>query len=392
MTARATAPSLSELLRRADELGRSFAARAAEHDRDASFPFENFEALQDLGLMNLTVPERFGGHGAGLVAACRATEAIAKGEPSTALVYAMHLIYHGVGARSPHWSQPPYEQMARDSIARIAPINVMRVEPELGTPARGGLPSTTATPVDGGWSISGHKLYSTGCPILSYYLVWARTAGDDPSVGYFAVPADAPGIRIVETWDHLGMRATGSHDTVYEDVRIPADFALDVRKPADWMPPDPVQGSWNNLVLSALYHGIAIAARDWLAGYLHERMPANLGASLATLPRFQAAVGEMQALLWSSDRLIYGLAEQLDTERYLPALASQTSMAKFVATNNAVKVVDIALGLIGNPGLSRTNPLERYHRDVLCSRIHMPQDDMVLSIAGRTALGLQEGR
>jgi alkylation response protein AidB-like acyl-CoA dehydrogenase len=263
----------------------------------------------------------------------------------------------------------------------------MRVEPEPRHAARGGLPATTATPADGGWSLSGHKLYSTGCPILKYQLVWARTAGEDPMVGYFVVP----GTRSASESSRRGPprhASTGSHDTVYEDVRISAEFALDVRKPGEWMPPDPVQGAWNNLVLAALYHGIALAARDWLAGYLHQRQPANLGASLATLPRFQAAIGEMEALLWSSDRLIYGLAEQLDREGYLTAIASQTSMAKLVATNNAVKAVDIGLGLIGNPGLSRTHPLERYHRDVLCSRIHMPQDDMVLSIAGRTALGL----
>ena len=63
-------------------------------------------------------------------------------------------------------------------------------------------------------------------------------------------------------------------------------------------------------------------------------------------------------------------------------------MAKYVATNNAVKAVDIALSLIGNPGLSRTNPLERHHRDVLCGRIHMPQDDMILLTTGKKALGI----
>jgi alkylation response protein AidB-like acyl-CoA dehydrogenase len=63
-------------------------------------------------------------------------------------------------------------------------------------------------------------------------------------------------------------------------------------------------------------------------------------------------------------------------------------MAKLVATNNAVKAVDIAMSLVGNPGLSRHNPLERHHRDVLCSRIHMPQDDMVLTGAGRATLGV----
>jgi alkylation response protein AidB-like acyl-CoA dehydrogenase len=116
MSAGATAPSIAELLDRARDVSRSFAERAAEHDRYASFPFENFDALRDAGLLNLTVPERLGGQGAGIAAACKAAEAIAMGEPSTALVYAMHLIYHAVGARSPHWSQSVYELMARDSV------------------------------------------------------------------------------------------------------------------------------------------------------------------------------------------------------------------------------------------------------------------------------------
>jgi alkylation response protein AidB-like acyl-CoA dehydrogenase len=63
-------------------------------------------------------------------------------------------------------------------------------------------------------------------------------------------------------------------------------------------------------------------------------------------------------------------------------------MAKMIACNNAIKAVDIALSLIGNPGLFRSNPLERHHRDVLCARIHMPQDDMVLLNTGKAALGL----
>ena len=143
---------------------------------------------------------------------------------------------------------------------------------------------------------------------------------------------------------------------------------------------------WNALVLTALYHGVAVAARDWLLGYLHERVPANLGAPLATLPRFQYAVGEIQALLYTNERLIYGLTAEIDAGNV--GASSQASLVKYVATNNAVRAVDIALSLIGNPGLSRSHPLERHHRDVLCSRIHTPQDDMVLLTAGKTALGV----
>jgi alkylation response protein AidB-like acyl-CoA dehydrogenase len=375
----------TDVLARARLLAEDFATRAGEHDRDGSFPFENFDALRDAGLLSLTVAEEFGGGGAGLYDCCRVIEQIARGDASTALVLAMHYIYHGAFGRTRRWPSGVYERICHESVDGTALINVVRVEPELGTPSRGGLPRTTAERTPSGWRISGHKLYATGSPILRYYVTWARTAGDPPSVGYFLVPAASPGVRVVETWDHLGMRATGSHDLILEDVELPEEFGLDLR-PAD-VPPqaEPAVAGWNALTLTALYHGVACAARDWLLGYLHQRAPANLGASLATLPRFQYAVGEMQALLYANEQLIYGLAARLEHggESVGPA---EPPLVKYLANANAIRAVDIALALVGNPGLSRTHPLERHHRDVLCSRIHTPQDDMITLAAGRAAL------
>ncbi|MGH2585689.1 MAG: acyl-CoA dehydrogenase family protein [Dehalococcoidia bacterium] len=375
------------VLERAAALAADFATRAAEHDRDASFPFENFRALLDAGLLGLTVPVEYGGQGAGLTFTCRVVEQIARGDASTALVFAMQVIYHATFARGGRWPVQLRERVCREAVEEGALINVMRVEPELGTPARGGLPATAATRTQRGWRLSGRKIYATGSPILRYFLVWARTAPEDgeaPLVGYFLVPRDRPGVSIVETWDHMGMRATGSHDLVLENVELPEDYALELRPPTNWAPPDPALAGWNTLVLTALYHGIACAARDWLVRYLHERVPTNLGAPLATLPRFQSAVGEMEALLYTGDRLIYGLTAEIDAGNV--QASRKASLVKYVATTNAIRAVDIALGLIGNPGLSRTHPLERYHRDVLCSRIHTPQDDMITLNAGKAAL------
>jgi len=376
----------AEVLGRATALAADFATRAAEHDRDASFPFENFEALRDAGLLSLTIPVEHGGLGAGLGLSCRVVQEIAGGDASTALVLAMQYIFHAGFARGRQIPRAVYERLCRESVEGIALINALRVEPELGTPSRGGLPATTATETAEGWRLSGHKIYGTGSPILRYFLVWARTAGDAPRMGMFLLPLAAPGVRVVETWNHMGMRATGSHDIVMEDVLLPPEYALVVRPPAEWGAPDPTVGAWNALVLAALYHGVAVAARDWLAGYLNDRTPANLGASLATLPRFQTAVGEIEALLFTSQRLLDSTAAAFDAGQAQPP--NTASMVKYTVTNNAVRAVDIALGLVGNPGLSRTHPLERHHRDVLCSRIHSPQDDMILLAAGKGRLGM----
>ncbi len=381
--------SQADAVARARELARKFASTAAQYDETAEFPFANFDDLHAAGLLNLTIPKSAGGHGQGLETACRVIAEIASGEPSTALVMAMHLIYHAAPRMQNSWNPDVVARMQRDSIEGVALINVMRVEPELGTPARGGLPATIGTRTANGWRVNGHKLYSTGSPLLKYFLTWGRTDENPPRIGWFVIPRGTPGMRIEETWNHMGMRATGSHDLILEDAEIPEELGMDLRTQAEWLAGDPGSGVWNNLVLASLYSGIAHAARDWLAKYLHERVPTNLGASLATLPRMQAAMGEIETLLFTNDRLLYGLAAEVDRDGASAVPPLQTSMAKSVATNNAVKAVDIAMSLVGNPGLSRSNDLERHHRDVLCSRIHMPQDDIVMLNAGKAALGVK---
>lgn len=374
------APSLERIV---DELSADFALTAEHHDRTANFPFANFDRLAEAGLLALTVPRKHGGGGAGLSDAIKVVGGIARGEPSTALVLAMQYAMHAtIGARS--WPEPIAGRLAREAVDGVSLINALRVEPELGTPARGGLPAAVARRTEAGWLISGHKIYSTGIPILSWLAVWARTDEEEPRVGTFLVPAGAKGITVVETWDHLGMRATGSHDVILDDVAIPADHAVDVRRPGDWSGPDPVQMGWSTLLIAALYDGIARAARDWLLGFLQSRKPANLGAALATLPRMQEAVGEIETLLAVNARLLSSAALDVDAGR--PPSTNEIGLLKSTVTNNAIAAVEAALKLTGNHGVNRRNALERHHRDVVCARIHTPQDDSVRLAAGRIAL------
>lgn len=377
----------AEVVEAAKRLAPLFAERAAEHDRDASFPFENFQHLRDARLLNLTVPADRGGDGLGVEAICRVVQEIATGEPSTALVLSMQYLQRAGAARSGKWPADVYDRVTRESVEGISLINAARVEPELGTPARGGLPATIARKVPGGWRITGRKIYTTGSPILSYAVVWSRTDEEPVRLGGILVPMDAPGVRTEKTWNHLGMRATGSDDLVLEDVLVPAENALDLRTQEEWKNAAGEREALvqNGAVIAALYQGVAIAARNWLVGYLNERTPTNLGAPLSTLPRFQAAVGEIEALLYVNDRLIFGLAEAADTGSR-PIKPGEAGLVKTIVTENVVKATSIALELTGNPGLSRENPLERHYRDALCGRVHTPQADVVFGAAGRTAL------
>ncbi|HEX2012354.1 MAG TPA: acyl-CoA dehydrogenase family protein, partial [Roseateles sp.] len=144
------------------------------------------------------------------------------------------------------------------------------------------------------------------------------------------------------------------------------------------------QQAWMVVLLGTLYDAVARAARDWLLAFLNRRSPSGLGASLATLPRVQEHVGEIEAPLRSNRVLLDDGAARVDAE-HAPA-ARDSGLLKYSVTGNAIRAVDLALQLTGNHGLARQNPLERHYRDVLCSRIHTPQDDSVLGAAGLAAL------
>jgi len=377
--------SETEIVARVLELSFTFAKRAALHDRDASFPFRNFEELSEAGLLSLTVPAALGGGGAGAQTTARVLQIFGKADPSTALVLSMHYIQHLVMARSARWPGRLVRKLAKESVEGIALINALRVEPELGSPSRGGLPATTARRTETGWRLTGRKIYSTGAPILKWYAVWAKTDEPRIRVGMFLVPAGLPGTRMAETWNHLGLRASGSHDLVFEEVVIPLDYEIDVREPEEWRTPDFTQATVYAIFIAAIYDGIARAARDWLIEFLKTRVPANLGSPLATLPRVQEILGAIEARLVVNARLIESFAADFDDGMLLGA--AEANVIKLTVTNNAVAVVEDALSLTSNHGLSRTNPLERHYRDVLCGRIHTPQDDATRLAIGRSALG-----
>lgn len=369
----------------AAELSLAFAQTAAHYDASTEFPHENIRQVHAAGLTALTAPVAFGGRGANLAEAAEVIRLIARGEPSTALILIMQYINLATLPAS-RWPAHLIARVIGDAVNNGALINALRVEPELGTPIRGGLPATTAKRVADGWSISGRKIYSTGVEGLTWAIVWARTDEEDVRLGGFLVPVDAPGFRIEKTWNPLGMRATGSHDAILEEVVVPLDHAVDIRRPSEWDVRGEGQAAWFGMLPGALYTGVAEAARDWLVQFLQNRVPTNLGQPLSTVPRIQQAVGEIEELLTVNRRLIASAARDIDEGRGISQ--SEAGLIKVVTTENAILAVEKALKLTGNHGVSRNNPLERHHRDVLCGRIHSPQEDTVRVGAGKLALGL----
>ncbi|KHJ65909.1 acyl-CoA dehydrogenase, partial [Pantoea rodasii] len=198
------------------------------------------------------------------------------------------------------------------------------------------------------------------------------------------VPADAPGIQIIDEWDHLGMRGTCSHRVVLKDVFIPLEHAVNV---TPWSTPKPglneEESLWMAVLLGSLYDAIAQDARDWFIGFLQQRAPANLGAPLASLPRFQELVGRIDTLLLTNHTLLNSAALR-------QVASAHTAQIKQVVTENAIRAVELMVESIGNHALTRHHPLQRHLRNVLCGRIHTPQSDAIFTSVGKNALSVEK--
>lgn len=371
----------------AAKLSRIAGDNAMRHDHENSFPFDTFAALREAGYLALTVPEEYGGSGASALEAILAQDQLARGDGAVALGTTMHLIQVANIAASTSWSEALRERVLREVVNEGALINSVASEPALGSPSRGGLYATTAVRGSDGWVINGRKTWSTLSPGLTYAsLLLTLVHGDGQRErGTFLLPMDTPGVRIEETWDNLSMRATGSHDIVLEDVWLRDDL----RVPQDQSAPASNVSAWN-LLGSAVYLGVATAARDYAVTYARKRAPSALGGkTIAELESVQHRIARMEISLLQARSLLFTTAAAWDDypERR-EELGWHLAAAKYTVTNNAIEITDQALRVVGSAGLQRQHPLERYFRDVRAGLGNPPLDDVALTMIGKRALDL----
>jgi alkylation response protein AidB-like acyl-CoA dehydrogenase len=361
------------------ELSSAFAANAARYDSEARFPADNIALLREAGLLALTVPKRYGGSGAGPLETSRVLGRLClhHADPCHAVVQDRRV------DRSDLWPERVQARISTEAVERGALINALRVEPELGSPTRGGLPASTIRHTPQGWRLSGHKVFATGAPGLLWMDVRARTEGRPAKVGHILVRGDAPGIRIIKTWDHIGMRATCSHDVLFEEVAVEGEH-IAVLPLAEWQHADLAQAAWNAAGMAAIYTGIARAARDRIVDFLRRRVPSGLGSPLATLRRAQERAGEIEMLLSANARQIKSVA--FETDYGSPPSPNESALIKITTIENAIRAVELAASLAGNHAHACANPIERHIRDVRSGRVQAPQADATHVVAGRDVL------
>jgi alkylation response protein AidB-like acyl-CoA dehydrogenase len=377
----------ARVLELADRLAASFAERAQAHDRDASFPHENYEEMREAGFLGLTVPEELGGMGAGLYEMCMALERLAGGCASTALAVTMHV--SPLLQLASLWRLDPslsgLEETMREAAAGRVVFASMSAEPGPSTLMTS---LTTATPCDGGYRVSGKKIFGTESAVCTHFSTMARV--DDPQIGsrviFFRIPRSSEGLTFHDTWDTLGMRATQSNDWDMNDVFVPVD-AVFHSYPVGHLDGKMLQTVWGTAMpaFGSVYLGVGAAALDWCREWAISRKRLHH-------PGIQQRIAQMEILLETARATIRSHCTDMESGA-IPRMDVQTGMAKagivkYVATNNAVAILDLAMQVAGGAGFYRRSPLERMYRDVRAGTVHPMNNMDAEELVGKSSLRL----
>jgi alkylation response protein AidB-like acyl-CoA dehydrogenase len=361
----------------ARSLAAELASRAGPADRAGRLPEADIRALRESGYLGLNIPKEYGGFGLGMRDTVAAQLELAQGSASTAIVAAMQFQIFGNEMLSRSWSQEHYEQFSREA-ARGALFNSAASEPQLGSPSRGGLPETYAQSRPEGWCLNGHKTWTTGGRHLTYMLVRCRIDGQH---AVLLVPNETPGVRWEETWRAaLSLRASDSHDVYFNDVLLPKGHLVErsIGRPQ----PNP----WFPMMLAAVYLGTGLAARNDAIRYALDRVPSALGKPIASLPKVQRQIGEMDLALRAASSLLLESAENWDAAPQ-PAMPAITAAKQF-ACETAAQVTEQALQIAGGAALGPDLPFERYFRDTRAGMMQPPSGDTAFEALGQAAIEL----
>jgi len=359
--------------RRVHDLGPQIAARATDADETDAFVAESLALLKAEGFHTAAVPAELGGGGASLAELSAMLRALSTYCGSTALALAMHT--HAVALPAWRWGRTP--EAVEGLLKRVVGEGLTLVSSG-GSDWLDG--SCKATPVEGGFRVSGRKVFASGCMSGDLLVTMAvLDAPEGPTVMHMAIPLKAEGLKILDTWKTLGMRGTGSQDLELNEVFVP-DAAVTVKRPA---------GKWHPLMhmvsmiafplIMSVYVGLAEAARAKTLALAGSRKP-----SADT----ELLIGEMEtelsaARLALGDMLACAASEEPGAETTSRIMTGRTLTARA-----AIATVEKAMAAAGGAGFYRRTGLERIWRDVQAARYHPLQPGPQARLAGRIALGL----
>ena len=370
-----------------------FSARAAQHDRENSFPLENFAAMRASGYTNMPIPKELGGGGASLLDICMAQERLARGDGATALAVNMHMgllwVMGDIWRSSGEHGHPLLEKIAQERLITFGAVTDPAMDSLKGSTGFG-YTTVKAQRVDGGFCLNGRKAFGTNSPrgdLFGSTAVYRDPVEGDVNL-LFIIPKGTPGLVCQHDWDTLGMRASASHRWVFQDLFV-EDAAIIRRKPWEW--DEYVRGiwAWHGGTFCSIYLGIARAARDFAVEYTKTRTRLPFQQPESYYPGSQFLAAQMDINLKAAWAFQTEIAARLsnphtrDEQAYVDAFAMQ-----YFCMHAAVEVVNKAMDMVGGSALARRLPMERYYRDVRSGPMHPIGGYDALEVIGKHAFGI----
>jgi alkylation response protein AidB-like acyl-CoA dehydrogenase len=375
MTDVSARPTRTELVQHVRKLGPTMAERAVRYDREASFPFENFADFKRLGLLALCIPAEHGGLGATYADYVRVSEEIGRYCGATALTFNMHnatMLWCGevadLLAMSPA-QRAAHEQIRTAMYRGVVEHGHIHSQPfsEGTNPGATAGVGTRAVRADGGWLVSGRKIFASLSGAANFYNVTCQVEGED-QIRLLGVPAGAEGVTIDGVWDPLGMRGTVSRTLLMTDVFVPDSN--------EWMPVGLFNQAaerypWLFLSLCPSYLGVTAAVIDTTRLYLRGELPGQSTGSRRDHAVKQMGWADMQLKHEQSRALLYRAIDEaaLDPteEQLVTAWAASATVME-----NAAAVASTAIRVCGGQAMLRHLPLERFYRDARLGALMLP--------------------
>ena len=352
---------LREQVRRMVE--RHVAPIASEIDENNRFPRELVEVFGDMGLLQLWVPQEYGGPGGDLTSVCLVKEEIAKVSESAALLagnnsfgLVLPILNFGTEAQKRHYLGLAAKGRTLTAVAIT----------ESGTGSDVSSMKTRAVKDGDSWLITGSKIYITFGSVAHFILVFARTSEGKGANGIsaFVVDTSLPGFSHGPEDRKMGIRGVPNVPIYLDNVRVPAENMIGPEGQAFKTCMRILD--LNRPTIGAISVGLAQGATDQAAAYARQRI--QFGRAIAEFQGIQFMLADMQMQTEAARCLLYDCTRMADREDW-NGFSAKVSMVKCFASDTAMKVTTDAVQIFGGAGYMRDFPVERYMRDAKINQI-----------------------
>ena len=369
---------IQDLIRRVAK--EKVAPRANEIDRTAEYPQDMFDLLQQLGLFTLPFPEEYGGTNS-MVSACLAIEEFGRICYNTAYLLLLQWVPFGaILAGGTAEQKQRYLHGLANGTLRGA---ISTTEAQSGSDVAG--IKTRATPVNGGFSLSGSKIWCTNSSVADFVLVAAKTSDEQStaSINLFIVERGSKGFEIGRKEEKMGARGVPSCPLFLDNVFVPASHVLGESGKGFKV----VMEAFNKSrpLIGARGVGLSQGAIDHASVFIQDRVA--FGQKISDFQGIRWMLADMAIQTEAARNLVYKAAAMVDAGVSGKELAPIAAMSKCFATDTAMKVATDAVQLFGAAGISNEYPINRYFRDAKVMQIIEGTNQIQRNIIANHLLG-----